>query len=257
MPPASPPMITRLFNPPRAGSSASTPPGTRLYVVGDIHGRADLLGILHEAIGEDAADAPARRVIVYLGDYVDRGAESSAVVEMLASGPLETFEAVHLLGNHEAWLLDFLDDPDQGAGWIMNGGSATLMSYGIDAAGISFQGDRLAKARAELRRRLPPTHLAFLESLKLSHVEGDYLFVHAGIRPGVPLDRQSVDDLVWIRDEFLFSDADHGKVVVHGHTIVDEPEVLENRIGIDTGAFATGRLTCLVLEGTARRFIST
>lgn len=257
MPPASPPKTTRPFDPAGSRSSATAPPGTRLYVVGDIHGRADLLRILHEAIRDDAADAPSRRVIVYLGDYVDRGGESSAVLEMLASGPPEGFEAVHLLGNHEAWLLDFLDDPDQGAGWIMNGGGATLLSYGIDAAGISFQRDRLAKARADLRSRLPPSHLAFLESLKLSHVEGDYLFVHAGVRPGLPLDRQSADDLVWIRDEFLFSDADHGKVVVHGHTIVDEPEVLDNRIGIDTGAFATGRLTCLVLEGSARRFIST
>lgn len=257
MPPTRPSIIARLFAPAGSETSNAVPPGTRLYVVGDIHGRADLLRILHEAIIEDAADAPPRRVIVYLGDYVDRGAESSAVIEMLASGPPAGFEAVHLLGNHEAWLLDFLDDPDQGAGWIMNGGSATLLSYGVDAAGISFQRDRLARARDELRAKLPPAHLAFLRSLKLSHVEGDYLFVHAGIRPGVPLDRQSADDLVWIRDEFLFSDADHGKVVVHGHTIVDEPEVLDNRIGIDTGAFATGRLTCLVLEGTTRRFVST
>lgn len=251
-------MIMRLFRSTHASPHhASAPPDTRIYVVGDIHGRADLLRDLREKVRCDAREAPPRRVLVYLGDYVDRGPESAAVLEMLTAEPLEAFESVHLCGNHEAWMLAFLDDPAQGSGWMMNGGSATLLSYGVAAMGAAYRRDRLAAAQAELRKRLPPAHLAFLETLAFSHVEGDYLFVHAGIRPGVALDEQVPEDLVWIRDEFLYSDRDHGKVVVHGHTIVDEPELLDNRIGIDTGAFATGRLTCLVLEGAERRFIST
>jgi serine/threonine protein phosphatase 1 len=160
------------------------------------------------------------------------------------------------MGNHEDFMLRLLEDPSIAPLWIVNGGDATLYSYGVDWRGPYGAGDLEAISKG-LRAALPDRHLKFLRSLALSHEEGDYLFVHAGIRPGRDLATQTPEDLMWIRDEFLRSDADHGKVVVHGHSISPEPELLDNRIGIDTGAFATGRLTCLVLDGATRRILQT
>jgi len=235
---------------------AQAPAGSRVYAIGDIHGRADLLAALHRMICDDAAARPvARHVVVYVGDYIDRGPDSRAVIDLLLDAPLAGFESVHLLGNHEAFLLEFLDDAGAGPDWLFNGGAETLASYGVESP-WPF-GDPPDRMQAEFRRRLPARHLTFLRDLRLSHVEGGYLFVHAGVRPGVPLDRQERHDLLWIRDEFLDSGADLGKVVVHGHSIADEPERRRNRIGIDTGAYMTGRLTCLVLEGADRRFLAT
>lgn len=243
-------------NPFARSRRAQAPAGSRVYAVGDIHGRADLLAALHRMIGDDAAARPvSRRVVVYVGDYIDRGPDSRAVIDILLDAPLAGFASVHLLGNHEAFLLDFLDDSAVGPDWLFNGGAETLASYGVESP-WPF-GDPPDRMQTELRRRLPARHLTFLRDLRLSHVEGDYLFVHAGVRPGVPLDRQARRDLLWIRGEFLDSDADLGKVVVHGHSIADEPEQRANRIGIDTGAYMTGRLTCLVLEGAERRFLAT
>ena len=234
------------------------PAGTRVYAVGDVHGCAGLLATMHELIREDSAEsAVTRKILIYLGDYVDRGPESRLVLETLASEPLEGFETVALCGNHDAWMLQFLDDVTLGVPWLYNGGGATLLSYGIGASAAASLRERVTQAQSELRAVLPAAHRAFLQGLRSSHREGDYLFVHAGIRPGVPLDRQELEDLLWIREGFLDCDDDHGLVVVHGHTIVDRPEVFPNRIGIDTGAFATGRLTCLVLEGDERRFLQT
>ena len=244
------------------GSSAgdSAPPGvagdTLLYAVGDIHGRLDLLERLHDLITADAAGlAAARKVLVYLGDYVDRGPESRAVVDLLIEAPLEGLEPVHLLGNHEAFLLTFLADPDEVRVWFMNGGDATLRSYGVDPWAEPGPEGRPATLHAAFVDALPEAHRAFYSSLQLSHEEGDYLFVHAGVRPGIPLDAQDPEDLIWIRGEFLESGADHGKIVVHGHTPMGEPQVCANRIGIDTGACYGGHLTALVLHGTERRFL--
>jgi len=243
-------------NPFARSRRARAPAGSRVYAIGDIHGRADLLAALHRMIRDDAAGRPvSRRVAVYVGDYIDRGPDSRAVIDLLLDAPLAGFESVHLLGNHEAFLLDFLDDAAIGPDWLFNGGAETLASYGVESP-WPF-GDPLDRMQTEFRRRLPARHLTFLRGLRLSHVEGDYLFVHAGVRPGVPLDRQARDDLLWIRDEFLDSGTDLGKVVVHGHSIAHEPEQRANRIGIDTGAYMTGRLTCLVLEGADRRFLAT
>ncbi|MGQ0664355.1 MAG: metallophosphoesterase family protein [Pseudomonadota bacterium] len=238
---------------------AAVPPGTRVYAVGDIHGRADLLRELVGLIREDArAHRVERPVVVYLGDYIDRGRDSRQVIEFLLGRPLPGFEAVHLLGNHERAMLDFLDDIGSGLDWLWFGGRETLMSYGIALErGRAPVAELLLRVQAELNARLPPRHLAFLKSLVKWHLEGDYLFVHAGIRPGVPLERQSETDLIWIREEFLASASDYGRIVVHGHTISAEPELRANRIGIDTGAFATGRLTCLALEGEDRAFLCT
>ena len=234
------------------------PDGSRVYSVGDIHGRADLLGRLHEMVLADAREAEeARKVIVYLGDYVDRGRDSRGVIDMLIDEPLPDFESVHLRGNHDAWLLDFLDGSDTGLDWLLNGGDTTLESYGVDLPGPAGLLEALEEGRRALREQLPRRHSEFLTALALFHIEGDYLFVHAGIRPGVRLENQEREDLIWIREEFLESDADHGHVVVHGHTPSHQVEVRRNRIGIDTTAHETDRLTCLVLDGAERHFMQT
>ena len=243
---------------PKEVAPAAVPAGRRVYAVGDIHGRRDLLEALHDRILEDAADhAGSRFVVVYLGDYVDRGMQSREVVDLLLDEPLQGFETIHLKGNHEAFLLGFLEEPADGAGWLFNGGLQTLASYGLKPSATATAGDGLPKLQAELLAALPERHLDFYAALKMWHVEGDYAFVHAGIRPGTPLESQTEQDLLWIRESFLDSRADHGKVVVHGHTITWEPEVRVNRIGIDTGAFASGVLTCLVLDGETREFLHT
>lgn len=237
---------------------ARVPDGTVVYAIGDIHGRADLLERLHAHIRADADGRSAdRRVAVYLGDYVDRGEASRRVVDILLEAPLDGFEQVHLLGNHDEWLLRFLDDIDAGPGWLANGGFETLGSYGVALAERATAQERLIALQEQLVERFPAPHRAFFTSLRLRHAEGDYAFVHAGFRPGIPIDEQTADDMLWIRDEFLFADFDFGKVVVHGHTVTPEPDVTPTRIGIDTGAFATGRLTCLALEGDRRDFLVT
>jgi serine/threonine protein phosphatase 1 len=241
------------------GRKASVPEGQRIYAIGDIHGRADLLAQLDRKIGEDAATAPpgTKKTIVYLGDYVDRGLDSKGVIDRFLTAPLEDFESIHLKGNHEDILLGFLEDISIGPGWFDIGGDATVLSYGVRIpAGLS-SAQRFEHVWKELRTRIPPTHLSFLSNLQLMHQSGDYVFVHAGIKPGVPLEKQESNDLMWIRDEFLDSRQDHGKVVVHGHKPTKQPDIQNHRIGIDTGAFATNVLTCIVLEGETQRFLST
>jgi serine/threonine protein phosphatase 1 len=233
-------------------SNLPIPAGLAVYAIGDIHGRSDLLDRLHEAILADAAGRPAvGRRIVYLGDYIDRGEDSAGVIDRLVEEPLPGFDAVHLCGNHEDFLLRFLVDERIAPHWLHNGGDATLASYGVP---IESDWGRMQR---NLLRALPRRHLAFLENLALSHEVGDYLFVHAGIRPGLPLDWQRREDLLWIRNEFLTATAPHGRIVVHGHSIAHEPEFRSNRIGIDTGAYMTGRLTCLVLERSEQLLIQT
>jgi serine/threonine protein phosphatase 1 len=236
----------------------SRPPGdTRVYAVGDIHGYTDRLLALQSLIVEDAAAAPqGRRVIVYLGDYYDRGPDSAGVIDMLIDRPLNGFESVFLKGNHEDIILNFLDgDLESGANWIYHGGNTTLQSYGIDCERTWPDYTELVSYQRALAARFPAAHRRFLESLALSHVEGDYAFVHAGIRPGRPLAEQLPEDLMWIRDEFHNSDDDHGHVVVHGHTPVNRVVNRFNRIDIDTGAGFGRELTAVVLAGTRRTFL--
>jgi serine/threonine protein phosphatase 1 len=242
---------------------AAVPPNTRAYAVGDCHGCLEALRELREAIVADSARADAerpraqRRVVVYLGDYIDRGPDSRGVIDLLIGAPLAGFETIHMLGNHEALMRGFLDGEDVASVWMTNGGTETMRSYGLDVAALDrpWRGGDAPALRDALAAVVPEAHRTFLDSLALCHVEGDYFFAHAGIRPGVPLERQGEDDLLWIREPFLGSTADHGKVVVHGHSAAREPEVRANRIGIDTGACYGGKLTALVLEDHRHRFL--
>jgi serine/threonine protein phosphatase 1 len=227
--------------------SPTLPQGVRVYVVGDIHGRADLLDDVLSRIDRDLRrDSPLRAVQVFLGDYVDRGPSSKNVIDSLI-GRLASHEVVCLKGNHEDCLLAFLRDPSTLEYWSQLGGLETLKSYGLrlPAGGLTLTSDELASNFSAV---MPESHRRFLGALRLSFTLGDFFFVHAGVRPGVPLSEQKEDDLLWIRDEFLRSGKEFGKMIIHGHTPTIEPDVRRNRIGIDTGAFATGILTCLVIE---------
>ena len=229
---------------------------TRLYVIGDIHGRLDLLNKLLQEIHHDIRQYPIHEChTVTLGDYVDRGPDSRGVLDSLSQNPFPT-RYTALKGNHEELLEAFLVNPRMFSSWRRLGGLETLHSYGVSVSPL-MMGERFDEASRALQAALPPEHLQFLASLKTFVVFGRYFLCHAGVRPGIALERQRVDDLLWIRDEFLNSNADFGKIVIHGHTPVDEPEIKQNRINIDTGAYATGRLTCLVLQGEEKRFLST
>ena len=241
-----------------AHMSSSLPEGTIIYAIGDIHGRLDLLQQLEEKIERDAADVDAdQRVIVCLGDYIDRGDDSRGVIEHLVQAPPQSFERVCLTGNHEDYLLRFLEDSTVGPAWLLNGGRGTLMSYCISPPEWADLEGSLQIVQTNLRSCMPEAHVAFLRALELSYRNGDYLFVHAGIRPNMPLSRQDPHDLIWIREEFVSNKSDHGAVIVHGHSVRHKPDNLANRIGVDTGAYATGRLTCVVLSGSTRRFLTT
>lgn len=234
------------------------PDGMRLYAVGDIHGRDDLLAELIAAIAADGAAAPdLRKVLIFLGDYVDRGLQSKAVIERLTGAPLPGFERVFLKGNHELALKQFLDDASFGRSWKYYGGLETLHSYGITELTLSDDPADFERARAHFDEVLPDKHREFLDNLAVTAEFGDYFFVHAGVRPGIALSRQIEEDLLWIREEFLDSTSTYGKVVVHGHTPREAVEFRANRIGLDTGAYMTGVLTALVLEGEGRRLIQT
>jgi serine/threonine protein phosphatase 1 len=228
----------------------------RLYVIGDIHGRADLLDRIAEKIRHDTEKNPVGETLtVTLGDYVDRGPNSRGVLDRLIQNPFPG-PYIALKGNHEELLETFMAVPEVGAAWRKLGGLETLHSYRVPVASLML-GKGFAEASRALREALPEEHLDFLGSLKLSLSCGEYFLCHAGVRPGIPLEQQSAEDLLWIREEFLNSKLNFGKIVVHGHTPAELPEILPNRINIDTGAFATGRLTCLVLEESSRRFLST
>ncbi len=230
------------------------PGGMRVFCVGDIHGRDDLLDQMAEWVAADVEDRSVDHALtVFLGDYVDRGLGSMQVMERFVRSEWPT-PFVALAGNHEDLLTAFLDDERVLDGWRSLGGLETVHSYGVDVGGARAGRD-FAKIRAEFVTRFPARHRQFLASLTSSIAIGDYFFCHAGVRPGVPLERQDRNDLLNIRGEFLSSQAEHGKLVVHGHTPSLVPEIRSNRIGIDTGAYATGRLTCLVLEKEHRRFL--
>jgi serine/threonine protein phosphatase 1 len=233
---------------------ASVPEGQRVYAVGDVHGRLDLLDALLDAIAaDDARSAPAETTIVLLGDLVDRGQDSAGVIAR-ARALKERGDTRILGGNHEEMFLRSFEDLKTFRHFIRHGGRETVLSYGIDER--VFAEANLEEAQQLMRDAVPQDDIDFLESFEDMVTIGDYLFVHAGIDPRVPLAEQNKRDLRWIREPFLSHSAPHELVVVHGHTITDEPEDCGNRIGIDTGAFMSGRLTALRLEGTSRRFIA-
>jgi serine/threonine protein phosphatase 1 len=194
-------------------------------------------------------------VTVTLGDYIDRGPDSRGVLDRLVRNPFPT-DFIALKGNHEALLEMFLDDPAVAEHWRRLGGLETLHSYGVPVGNL-MMGANYEQAAKALELAVPDEHFKFLASLKTSIITGKYFLCHGGVRPGIALERQTVEDLLWIRDEFLNSTMDFGRIVVHGHTPSEQPEVLPNRINIDTGAFATGRLTCVVLESAEPRFLMT
>lgn len=231
--------------------------GLRAYVVGDIHGRLDLLEKLIEKIHADiAVREPCETLLVFVGDLIDRGPESAQVVELLRTYHHPNVRTIFLLGNHEEVLLRILDgETSLIPSWLQFGGGECLESYGLASDEVAIAEDE--HALALIRRAIPPHHSDFLRSFVDSCRFGDYLFVHAGIRPGIALQDQRQSDLRWIREPFLLDESDHGFVVVHGHTIRREVEEKPNRIGIDTGAFATGILTALAIEGDDRWFIDT
>ena len=239
----------------RTPARPALPGGLRVYAVGDVHGRFDLLTDLSEKIHADlAGDPPETSVEIYLGDYVDRGPDARSVLAWLRSPTAVCDKRICLKGNHEDVFLQFIADPVVAEYWRDLGGFETLYSYGVKPP-MARTGQAKSASHEQLMRVLPAEDVQFLRSLPLHASFGDYLFVHAGLRPGRTVAEQAEDDLIWIREPFLTSDHDFGQMVVHGHTPVDAPEIRRNRINIDTGAFLTGCLTCLVLEGTERRFI--
>jgi serine/threonine protein phosphatase 1 len=232
----------------RSAQPPRLPEGIRIYAFGDIHGRADLLKPLFSQIDADLARTPVHRSIeVYLGDYIDRGPYSGHTLDLLIARA-QRREAVFLKGNHEAFFLEVLCDPNKFDDWRILGGLETLMSYGLQPSINPDAAERIQLIEA-LNQAVQDEHLAFLQSLKPSFVCGDFFFVHAGVRPGIPLAKQKEADLLWIRNEFLDCQKNFGKFVVHGHTPVRQPDIQKNRINIDTGAYASGILTLLRIEG--------
>ena len=225
------------------------PDGVRIYALSDIHGCSDLLAQMFRVIDADMAHSPPTRAIeVFLGDYIDRGPDSRSTLDLLIERGRRG-NAIFLRGNHEAFLFEVFRDPSRLDDWLRIGGLQTLMSYGLTPSLHPDHEERAALMR-QLTAAMPPQHHSFLKRLRLTFTCGDFFFTHAGVRPGIPLSEQQEADLIWIRDEFLDSQDDFGKYVVHGHTPVRAPEILPNRANIDTGAYATGNLTLLSIEGT-------
>jgi serine/threonine protein phosphatase 1 len=234
---------------------ARLPAGQRVYAIGDVHGRFDLLiPLLRRIKADDAQRSTADTHVIMLGDLIDRGPYSAEVIEYLRSHR-DGFATFHfVMGNHEEAMLDSIAPaglPEE-TGWLGYGGHETMLSYGADTSLFAAQGTELAAA---MRRLVPRTHIEFLESFVDKVQLGDYLFVHAGIRPGIAIEHQESQDMRWIREPFLEDESDHGVVVIHGHSIREEPEIRHNRIGIDTGAYRSGLLTALALEGDERWLI--
>jgi serine/threonine protein phosphatase 1 len=231
------------------------PDGARAYAVGDVHGCVDLLRDLLDKIERDnAVRRPATTYLVLLGDLVDRGPDSRGVIDLFVNTPPQWARLVYIKGNHDDYFAEVLAGASNLVpAWLAYGGQECLESYGLSRGWTLNASPEAIEER--LRREVPSAHQLFLQEMTDTFSFGDYLFVHAGIRPGVPLEKQTARDLRLIREGFLDDRTDHGVVVVHGHTIVAEPEVYPNRIALDTGAYRTGCLTALGLEGTERWFI--
>ncbi|MGH6614557.1 metallophosphoesterase family protein [Sphingomonas sp.] len=241
---------------PKAPRIPSGPPDARAYAIGDVHGRLDLLRALIDEIAADRRANPCQReYIIFLGDLIDRGPDSRGVLDFLLQARNFLPMPVFVMGNHEEMLLRVLErDTDQFRDWLRYGGYECAQSYGVEVGRLALLDS--AAAASFVRRAIPDDHLAFIDSFVDSFQFGDYLFVHAGIRPGVPIREQTIQDLRWIREDFLDSTVDHELIVVHGHTISDGPDEQLNRIGIDTGAYTSGILTALCIEGTGRRYLT-
>ena len=246
-----------MFGRSNPASTPRGPKGRRAYVVGDIHGRLDLLDrLLDDIHAEIGREKPGKVLLVFLGDLIDRGPSSAQVVERLRTYRHPDVRPVFLLGNHEEVLLRILaGEVEHLAGWLRFGGAQCLESYGADPRLIEAAGDE--SAVSAVREAIPDEHVAFLRTFVDTCRFGDYLFVHAGIRPGIGLNEQRQSDLRWIREPFLSDQTAHGFVVVHGHTISLEVEERANRIGIDTGAYRSGMLTALAIEGDRRWYLRT
>ena len=248
-------MLSRLFSRNRARKAFSGPPGSRAYAVGDIHGRLDLLVDLIARIEEDnRLRGPAKTYLIFLGDLVDRGPDSAGVIDLLANNPPRFARNIFLKGNHEEFFLGILDGDDSGVQHRLTyGGTECSESYGVSGGWMLNASP--SRIMERLRAEVPASHQKFLREMADSFRFGDYLFVHAGIRPGVEIDKQAGRDLRWIREGFLDDRTDHGLIVVHGHTIVEKAEEHPNRIAVDTGAYRSGTLTAVGLEGEERWFI--
>jgi serine/threonine protein phosphatase 1 len=255
----APSFLDRLFG--RKAKPEAPPPSTGgrlVYAVGDVHGRLDALEPLLRQIAEDFlfTRPPEPAMLVFLGDYVDRGPESKRVVDLVLGMRTHVeFEVRALKGNHEEALLLFLEDPSFGAAWMEHGGGPTLASYGVQPPAQRTDAEAWAKASDALAKALPAAHRAFYESLELMVTAGDYAFVHAGVRPGVALEDQAERDLLWIRHEFIQEPGPHPKVIVHGHTPTEEAQLTRWRLGVDTGCYATGLLTAVRLQDDDQRLI--
>ena len=253
------PVVTSGGNPEKTGRmpiSGGLAPDERIYAIGDIHGKLELLEQLQALIVADLQARPADSAkLIYLGDYIDRGGKSRQVVERLLRPAPQLPPAIMLRGNHEQTLLDCIDHPGRLDDWCSFGGLETLMSYGVDPALLRSRSNPAATIAAFVD--VCGDHVDFYRGLEISASFGNYFFCHAGVRPGIALHRQAAEDLMWIRQEFIGSDASFGAIIVHGHTPVERPEVRHNRINIDTGAYATRVLTALVLQGDDIRFLHT
>ncbi len=237
---------------------ARVPDGVCIYAVGDVHGRHDLLIKLFARIEADAATAPEpQKELIFLGDYMDRGLYSRQTLDWLIGFNHPNFHLTCLKGNHEDMLLKFLATPSAGQAWMECGAYETLLSFGLRVSSPRPKPETFKHLAEQLHLKLQGKYLKFLNSCPLGRTVGDYFFTHAGIDPDKPINKQKSADLLWIRDKFLGSDKLFEKVIVHGHTISPLPEVRPNRIGIDTGAYGTGRLTCAVLYGNQRHFLHT
>ena len=235
-------------------TDAAAPEGMRLYAIGDVHGRFDCLTRMHAMIAaEIERDRPADWRIIHLGDYVDRGPQSRQVLDLLANATKRDPRMIALMGNHDQGFLDFLADPADARLFIDYGGFDTAASYGVVLDTLTF--DSTVRSHRDLVAAMPAQHLTFLRDLARCCSFGDFFFCHAGVKPGVALDAQNPHDLIWIRGEFLRHQLPFEKVVVHGHTPGDEPEIMPNRVNVDTRAYDSGRLTALVVEGREKRFI--
>ena len=228
----------------------SVPDHLRVYAIGDIHGRLDLLHEVMLKIREDVNSLSEKKdiMLVFLGDYIDRGMQSREVIDYLITLSAQTeYQCNFLRGNHEAMLLDFLSYPKTLSAWQNFGGLETLNSYGLRIREL-FEEREFEQAQEALMSLMPQEHYDFYASTITKLEIGDYFFCHAGVKPGVDLADQEASDLLWIRDEFLESTINHGKMIIHGHTPVEKAEIWSNRINIDTGAYITNNLTCLILN---------
>ncbi len=240
-------------------SDAKVPRGTRIYAIGDVHGCVDELDQLLALINNDLDETPVdEHYLIFLGDYVDRGPDSAGVIRRLMKLQKADSNVICLKGNHEDKFLEFLSNPRPlASGFFAYGGIETSQSFGLKAKHLSAPLRDAKKIRDLLLDKIPKSQLKFLTDLELSVSIGDYFFCHAGIRPGIKLKKQDENDLMWIRQEFLTSSKLHPKIIVHGHTPQAEPEMLANRINVDTKCYANGILSCVVLEGCKQRFLQT